>query len=162
MEAGGKEEMKLFCTVIFMLAMALAATASATDYVPAFPDNIAGYSKEEPESFYLGDDGLWEYLDGGADKFIDAGAVACAVAYYQKGDDEFCLVVLSCKDGGKKVLANTYQDYQTGTVGEAGNIGEGSIVFSRGRYMVMLTAYSETSRKELLTIAKAVDQKIQM
>jgi hypothetical protein len=162
MEAGGKEKMKLFCIGIIISALALAASGFAADYTPTFPDDIVGYAKEEPESFYLGDEGLWDYLDGGADKFIDAGATACAVAYYQKGDDEFCLVVLSCKEGGKKVLANTYEDYETGTVGEAGSIGEGSIVFSRGNYLVMLTAYTENSRKELLAIAKAVDKEIQM
>lgn len=124
----------------------------------SFPDELVGYEKEETEKFYPGEEGLWEYLNGGADRFIDAGATALAVAYYQKGEDEFSLVILSCADGGRQVLESVYEDYSTDGLGEGSLIGEGSIVFCRGIYLVMLTAYSDGSRRELTGVAERVDE----
>ena len=140
-----------------LLIICLPVTPAQAGFL-SFPDELVDYEKEDSENFYPGEEGLREYLDGGADRFLDAGATALAVAYYQKGEDEFSLVILSCADGGRPVLESVYEDYSTTMLGEGSLIGEGFIVFCRGIYLVMLTAYSDRSRKELSGVAEKVDE----
>lgn len=111
-------------------------------------------------------DKLWEYIDGGAERYIRAGVErTLALDYRYKGNTDAAaeIYVMKSPDGPKKLMES--EPLGGGTeieCGEAGRLYAASLVFRRGNYFVRLVAYRSPPEvgAALLGLGSAIDSKL--
>ena len=71
--------------ILFLVAAAIAGSASSAENPAVLPDTIGGpagaVAIAKPENYQA--HGLYEYIDGGADVYIEAGLKTCVVRQYR-------------------------------------------------------------------------------
>jgi hypothetical protein len=133
---------------------------------PALPESgeARGWEKTGPtRSFDAA--GLWQYLDGGADKYVNAGLVVTLTAHYRyraKFDAAADLHVF----GGAEGAARLFEEEPASgsapvSLGDAARLYSAGLIFRKGRCLVRLVAYSEGPEvaDALLTLAHAIERK---
>lgn len=132
-----------------------------------FPESnaVSGWSKTgETRTFEAAD--LWQYIDGDAEKYIQAGVQRTLTADYRYQDSIEAVAdiyVLGAAEGAKKIL-----DAEPGTnsrpvaLGDAGRLYGASLVFRKGPYLVRLVAYKESPQvsKALEELARGIERKL--
>ncbi len=159
----------LTLTMILLLAGLLGscrtqAPSGATDYFPA--SNAApGWAKSGEIRTFVASH-LWEYIDGDADKYIQAGVVKTLTSDYRynnKVDATADVFVMAKPEGAKKLYdSESTLESQPLEVGEAGRISKGSLTFREGPYFVRLVAYEDSPEvaKALTGLARAIDNRL--
>jgi polyferredoxin len=131
------------------IVMRRARPAKPAAPAPVFPDTgtVAGWTKGEIRTFNA--DSLWEYIDGGADRYLQAGferVMACDYRFENRIDAVADVYAMTAPEGAAKIFAR-----ERGEGSSALSLGDGarnygqSLVFRKGRHLVRLTAYQPDS-----------------
>jgi hypothetical protein len=133
-------------TVVVFLASCHSESSKSASF---FPDSneVKGWTRSgETRAFPA--DRLWEYIDGDADKYIQAGVQRTLTADYRYGEKVEAVAdvyVMSAPAGAQKILdSEASNGSQPVQVGDAGRLYKGSLSFRKGRYFVRVTAYEDS------------------
>lgn len=138
---------------------------SITDYLP--DQTAAGLQRSDQVRQYNRET-LWEYLDGGADIYLDHGFVKLAAADYRKHDLEFVADVFNFESPEKArqlyTIIRPPDVLQKLNLGQDGYLDPGMLVFVRGSCLVRLTGYIDTSESQdlLKDLASAIVRRMQV
>ncbi len=109
---------------------------------------------------------LWQYLDGGADKYVDAGLVATVTAPYHCRAGFDAVVDLHMFAGSAGAVRVFDSEPAVGSapvpLGDAGRLSSASLTFRKGRYLVRLVAYSQGSEvpAAITALARAIEREL--
>ena len=109
---------------------------------------------------------LWEYIDGDAEKYIQAGVVKTLTSDYRfhdKVDATADVYVMAKPEGAKKLYDSELPaDSKSVEVGEAGRIAKGSLTLHQGVYFVRLVSYEDSPEmtKALTDLAGAISSRL--
>jgi hypothetical protein len=153
-------------TVATIAALVAASGCKKKDVNP-FPDSgsVAGWQKTDATRVFAAKD-LWQYIDGDAEHFIQAGVVSTATAgYTYNGQLEAVVDVhtMSGPDGARKILeTGLTRDAKTIQLGDEGIQYAQSVSFRKGHYGVRIVAYESTpdAPQALLALARGVEAKL--
>lgn len=147
-----------------LLALGLGCKKSSKDPFPA-SSTIAGWQKTGATRVFAAKD-LWQYIDGDAEHFIQAGVVSTSTAdYTYNGNLEAVVDVhtMSAPDGARKILeTGLTRDAKTIQLGDEGVQYAQSVNFRKGRYVVRIVAYEATpdAPQALMALAHGVEAKL--
>lgn len=131
-----------------------------------FPETneVPGWSKGETRTFEA--DRLWEYIDGDADRYIQAGVertMTTDYRYHDKIQAVADIYVMKAPEGARKIFdAESSIGSQPARIGEDGRIFPASLTFRKGPYFVRLVAYQEAPEmgKALTELARAIERRL--
>jgi hypothetical protein len=109
---------------------------------------------------------LWEYIDGDADKYVQAGVVKTLTSNYRfklVTDASVDVYVMSEAAGAGKIYdAESAEGSHPLAIGDAGHYAKGSLTFRQGPYFVRLVAYQDSPEmaKGLEALARAISDKL--
>jgi hypothetical protein len=147
----------------------LTACGSRTETKAAelFPQSgeVAGWGKTgETRKFPA--EKLWEYIDGDADRYIQAGVEQTLTADYRfrnQADAVADVHILKTADGPSRLMqSESAAGSRPTSVGDEARLYASSLVFRKGRYLVRLVAYEETPEisKALVELGQAIEKKL--
>jgi hypothetical protein len=140
------------------------APATAVDYFPAsgsVPDWMKSSAARTYEASHL-----WEYIDGDADKYVQAGVVKMLTSDYRfklVTDAAVDVYEMATPEGAKKIYdSESAVGSQPLAIGDADRYAKGSLTFRQGPYFVRLVAYDDSPEMAaaLTTLARAVSGKL--
>lgn len=143
----------------------VSAPPSVTNYLP---DQTALGLQRSGEVRQYNRETLWEYLDGGADIYLDHGFTELAAVDYRKQDLEFTadVFVFESPDSASRLYTiirppDVLEKLETG---EGGYLDPGMLTFVRGSYLVRLTGYIDTqeSQNSLKDLAESILRRMQV
>jgi formate hydrogenlyase subunit 6/NADH:ubiquinone oxidoreductase subunit I len=131
-----------------------------------FPESneVAGWSKAETRTFAAED--LWQYIDGAADRYIQAGVVrtlATDYRYQNRVDAVADVYVMKTAEGARKVFeSEPDMNSRSIPLGEAGRLYGASLTFRKGSYFVRLVAYQPEPRigSALTELARGIGKRL--
>ena len=131
-----------------------------------FPDSgeAAGWTRGETRVFEAGR--LWEYIDGGAEKYLQAGIERALTTGYKYRDRLEAVVDIYAMRSPAAARAVFDSEPETGAhavnLGEQGRSYGPSVVFRRGPYLVRLIAYEPGGgvAGALIELGKAIDKRL--
>jgi hypothetical protein len=132
-----------------------------------FPEanEVRGWSKTgEIRTFEAAD--LWKYIDGDAEKYIQAGVqrtLAADYRYRNQVEAAADVYVMATAEGARKLLdSESSSEGRSVQIGDAARLYDGSLVFRQGQYFVRLIAYQQTPETgaALAELARAIDAKL--
>jgi hypothetical protein len=141
---------------------------SSSDAKSAFPHDgeARGWKIERPPRAFTADN-LWQYIDGDAEKYLQAGFESVQnAAYKYQGKVEAAADVYTMKTpaAAAKVLDSEADlGSQPSTLGDGGKVYGASIVFRKGRRLVRLIAYEDDpeGRKALIELGQAIVKRLE-
>ncbi|MGE5327482.1 MAG: DUF6599 family protein [Deltaproteobacteria bacterium] len=121
---------------------------SSVDFLPA-SDVVDGWKKtSDTRTFPV--DRLYEYIDGDADKYVQAGVVETLTADYTyngKFEAVADVFVMAGADGAAKIFdSQSASGSQPSQVGDVARLYQGMLVYRKGRYFVRIVAYQDDSQ----------------
>ncbi len=159
----------------FMLSMILALSglllacrskrpSAVADFFPA-NNSVPGWVKSSDTRTFEASH-LWEYVDGDADKYVQAGVVKTLTSDYKfngNTDAAVDVYVMGAAAGAQKIYdSESAEGSQPITMGDAGRYAKGSLTFRQGPYFVRLVVYEDTPEiaKGLNDLAQAVSRRL--
>jgi len=128
-------------------------------------DEVPEWSKVgETRTFAAAD--LWKYIDGDAEKYIQAGVQKTLTASYRYQDSTEATVdihVMAAADGPRKIMdAESAAESQSVALGDAGRLYGGSLIFRSGQYLVRMVAYKSSPEvsKALVELGRGIEKKL--
>ena len=109
---------------------------------------------------------LWEYIDGDADKYVQAGVLEAITSDYRfksKTEATADVYVMGSPAGAQKVYdSESAQGSQPLALGDAGRSARGMVTFRQGSYFVRIVAYGDwqDNAPALSELARAVSQNL--
>jgi hypothetical protein len=109
---------------------------------------------------------LYEYIDGDADKYVQAGVVKTLTSDYRfngKTDATADVYVMAKADGARRVYESESTEGSTPfTLGDAGRTAKGTVTFRQGQYFVRLVAYEDSPgiAQALTGLARAISDRL--
>ncbi len=126
---------------------------------------VVGWSKaHESRTFPAAN--LWEYMDGDAERYIQAGVektLTCDYRYREKTDAVADIHVMKTAEGPKKLVESEWSaDAQRVSLGEDARLYPTSLVFRKGRYLVRVIAYEESPEvsQALVQLGQAIEKRL--
>ena len=152
-------------TLVGLISACQSKTPSAT--VELFPQTgeVVGWSKAHDSRTFPAAN-LWEYIDGDAERYIQAGVektLTCDYRYRNQTDAVADIHVMKTVEGPKKLLESEWSvDAQRVAVGEDARLYATSLVFRKGRYLVRVVAYEEAPEVSaaLVQLGQAIEKKL--
>ena len=141
------------------------APSASVDFFPA-SNSVPGWVKSSDTRTFEASH-LWEYIDGDADKYVQAGVVKTLTSDYRfngKTDAAVDVYVMGDAAGARKIYdSESAEGSQPLTLGDAGRYAKGSLTFRQGPYFVRLVAYEDSPEiaKGLTELARAVSSNLQ-
>jgi hypothetical protein len=130
-----------------------------------FPDQVGGWAKTgEPRSFDAAN--LWRYLDGDAEKYLQAGVESASTADYKlqnKVEAVADIYTMRDADGARKLFASEpARNAQPVSLGERARLYRQSLLFQSGRYLVRIVAYDELPKGSagLVELGRGIQQRL--
>ena len=126
---------------------------------------VAGWEKGDKTQKYDASN-LWQYVDGGADQYVQAGVVSVLTSDYKyQGNLEVVVDVYTMKDaaGAQKIFdADPKMDSKAPQLGDAARLYERSLVFRKGKSLVRITGYESVPGESdaLLALAKGLESRM--
>lgn len=157
--------------MLAVMAIAVIAVAAGSGckktVINPFPASgtVAGWQKTDETRTFAAKD-LWQYIDGDAEHFIQAGVVSTSTSDYSyQGKLEAVVDVhtMSAPDGARKILeTGLTKDAKTIQLGDAGVEYAQSVSFRKGKYLVRIVAYESTpdTTQALVALAHGVEAKL--
>jgi hypothetical protein len=109
---------------------------------------------------------LWEYVDGDAEKYIQAGVVktlTCDYKFNTKTDATVDVYVMGSSSGAKKIYdGESSEGSEKLTIGDASRYAKGSLTFCEGPYFVRIVAYQDAPDLETAMSALAFSVSIHL
>jgi hypothetical protein len=143
------------------------ATKPRADSPALFPASaeISAWTRTgEPRVFQAAD--LWQYNDGDAERYRQAGVQQTLTANYRYADSFDALAeihVMATPDGAKKIMeSEPALGSQPVALGDSGRLYGASLIFRKGPCLVRLVAYRETPEvgKALMELARGIEKKL--
>ncbi len=150
--------------VLFALFMALVACSRrAADPASLLPGSAAGWSRQGESRTFAASD-LWRYMDGGADRYVEAGVQQTATADYRRGNIEAVVDLhrFTSPEAARKIMDADAAGGQPISLGDAGrSFGQG-LLFRRGPYLVRVIAFENTADvgPAVLELARNINEKL--
>jgi hypothetical protein len=161
--------MRRFLSAVIMATAGLAlACTSKTGSRPAtfFPESgeVPGWSKTGATRTFTADN-LWEYIDGDAEKYLQAGVEKTLTTDYRYQNTEAVadVYVMSRPEGAQKILdSELATGSQAVQLGDEARLFTSSLTFRKGRYFVRLTAFQEAPEvgKALVELGRGIEEKL--
>lgn len=153
--------------IALLLALGLVGAGCKKKSVDPFPATgaVPGWQKTGTSQTFAAAN-LWQYLDGGADQYVNAGVVNASTSDYKfQGNLEAVVDVYTFKsaDGAKKIFdAEPTAKSQAAQLGDAARVSGQSLVFRKGPYLVRITAYESApyAGEALLALAHGVESRL--
>lgn len=151
-------------SLVLMLGDSGCRKPHAADPFP-LSGQVAGWEKTGNTRVFAAQD-LWQYIDGDAEQYVQAGVVSTSTADYRyEGKLETVVDVYTMKDsaGARKMLeSGETHDAASVPVGDAGVAFAQSVTFRKGPYLVRIVAYQAPpdARHALIMLAHAVEAKL--
>jgi formate hydrogenlyase subunit 6/NADH:ubiquinone oxidoreductase subunit I len=131
---------------------------------PALPESgaAAGWQKTGPTETYPAAR-LWQYIDGGADKYVNAGVTVTLTAPYKHASGVEAvadLYVFENAAGAARVFdSEASAGGKSAGLGDASRLYSSSLAFRKGRYLVRVVAYTEAPGvpDALTALARAIE-----
>jgi hypothetical protein len=150
-----------------VIVTAAAGTGCRKHKVDPFPASgaVAGWQKTSDTRVFAAKD-LWQYIDGDAEQYIQAGVVSTSTSDYKyQGQLEAVVDVYTMGDaaGAKKILeTGQTSDAKSIQLGDAGVAYAQSVTFRKGPYLVRIVAYESTpdAPQALQALARGVETKL--
>jgi len=126
---------------------------------------VPGWSKSG-ETRTFPPDQLWKYIDGDAEKYIQAGVQQTLTADYRYGDKIEAaadIFVMSATAGATKVFeSQPASGSQSVPFGDAARLYKGSLTLRKGRYFVRLVAYQDAPEvsQALIALGQSIASKL--
>ncbi len=151
----------------FLIVATAAGTGCKKAKKDAFPASgaVAGWEKTGDTRIYAAKD-LWQYIDGDAEEYIQAGVVSTATSDYKyQGQLEAVVDIYTMGDapGAGKILEKQQsKDATVVSIGDAGVAYAQSVIFRKGPNLVRIVAYESTpgAQQALLALAHGVEAKL--
>jgi len=111
-------------------------------------------------------DRLWEYIDGDADKYVQAGVQQTLTTDYRYGDKIEAVAevyVMATADGATKVFeSQAATGSQPVKLGDAARLYKGSLSLRKNCYFVRLVAYEDAPEvpEALVALGRAIAGKL--
>ena len=156
---------------VAIVALAIAAAAAGTGckkkIVDPFPASgaVAGWEKTSDTRVFAAKD-LWQYIDGDAEQYLQAGVVSTSTSDYKYQDQlEATVDVYTMGDsaGARKILeTGQTSDAKSVQIGDEGVAYEQSVTFRKSVYLVRIVAYEATpgTQQALIGLAHSVEAKL--
>jgi hypothetical protein len=131
-----------------------------------FPETneVSGWSKAgETRTFEASR--LWEYIDGDADRYVQAGVERTLTTDYRYGGRIEAVVdihIMKTPDGARKIFeSESPTGSQRFELGDGARLSKSSLTFYRGPYFVRLVAYQEAPEisDALVALGRAIERK---
>ncbi len=128
-------------------------------------DVVAGWSRTGETRIFEAQN-LWQYIDGDADRYVQAGVektLSQDYRYQSKTDAVADIYVMRGTDGARKILES---ESAAGSLplqlGDSGRSYGASLTFRRGRYFMRLVAYQETPQvaEALVELGRGIDARL--
>ncbi len=149
---------------IAALIFAAGCKKKAADAMPP-SGGVAGWEKTDATRVFAAKD-LWQYIDGEAEQYIQAGVVSTATSDYKyQGKLETVVDIYTMGDAagaGKMMDTGGSNDGEKVSLGDAGIAYEQSVIFRKGPNLVRITAFDGPpgTKEALLSLAHAVEAKL--
>jgi len=132
-----------------------------------FPETgeVRGWTKTGAVRLFPAAD-LWKYIDGGAEKYIQAGVERTLTAPYRfQNQVDVVVDVYFMRDaeGARKIFeSEPAAESHNAAVGQASRLYGSALIFYKGGCLVRITAYQETpaSPAGLVDLARAIERKL--
>lgn len=156
-----------FALAILAVVMALGCSPKPNSKTPTlFPETneVPGWSKGETRTFEA--DRLWEYIDGDADRYIQAGVLRTLTTDYRyrdKIDAVADIYIMKAPEGTKRIFdSESSAGSQRIQLGDDARLFPATLAFRKGPYFVRLVAYQEDPEvgKALTELAGAIERKL--
>jgi hypothetical protein len=124
-----------------------------------FPEQVGAWTKTGETRTFTADN-LYEYIDGEAEKYVQAGVKQALTSdyKYQNTDAVADVFVMSSVEGARKIY-DSQPDVGSKpvTVGDAARLYSGSLVFRKGPNFVRLVAYDPKAGSALVELGRAIE-----
>lgn len=154
-------------TAIITMAFLALSCASKPDQKPAVllpaSNEVPGWTKTGETRAFAADK-LWEYINGDAERYVQAGVERTLTADYrfqEKVEAVADIYIMKTPDGARKIFASeSAAGSQAIKLGEDARLFPTSLVFRKGRFLVRLTAFQEAPEvsKALVELGQAVER----
>lgn len=132
-----------------------------------FPETgeVSGWTKSGAVRTFPAEN-LWEYIDGDAERYIQAGVVTTLTSdyrYQDKADAVADVYIMESPEGPKRLLEAEWSEQgQRVPVGDDARLFATSLVFRKGRHLVRLTAYEQSPEigNALVALGQAIEKKL--
>lgn len=152
---------------VALLSLLVGGMGCKKTKVDPFPATgaVSGWQKTDATRTFAAKD-LWQYIDGDAEHFVQAGVVETSTSdYTYNGKVEAVVDVhtMGGADGAQKILeTGLSKDAQKIQLGDEGVQYAQSVSFRKGAYVVRVVAYEATPETPaaLLALAHGVEAKL--
>jgi len=154
-------------TALLAAALLLSAGCKHRSTASFFPDSseAPGWSKS-PEVRTFSAEHLSDYIDGDADKYLNAGVKSASTAdykYQEKIDVVVDIYTMTSPQGAKIVFeSEPAMDSQTPSLGDGARLFSQSLIFRKGPFLVRMVAYQESPQiaPAMLNLGHALEKKL--
>jgi len=162
-----RSRMQIFITAaLAVLALAL-ASGCKKKAANLFPESgaVAGWEKSSETRVFESKD-LWQYIDGDAEQYVQAGVVStCTSDYKYQGQLEAVVDVytMNSQRGARTILdKGKTKDAASVKVGDDGMQFAQSLTFRKNNYLVRIVTYqsSPDTEQALLALAHGVEKNL--
>jgi polyferredoxin len=145
----------------FLLPAPLAAHAPEA----LLPASVEGQPWERgPRIRKFSAEQLWEYIDGAAERFLQAGVLYAYVGDYRYGgsvDAAVELYRMSSAAGAQRIFdSEPAAGSRSLPAGDAARLYDGSVTLRRGPWFVRITVFAPCPAQALVALAQALDGKL--
>ncbi len=161
-------EIRITAIILGLLALMVGCTSKtpsvAVDFFPA-SNSVPGWVKSSDTRTFDASH-LYEYVDGDADKYVQAGVVKTLTSDYRfngKTDATVDVYVMGSAAGAQKIYdAESSEGSQPLTLGDAGRYAKGSLTFRQGPYFIRAVAFEDSPEiaNSLTGLAHAISNRL--
>jgi len=152
--------------VLLVFAVAGGAGCRNAPHDPFPPTGaVADWQKNGDTRVYAAKD-LWQYIDGDAEQYIQAGVISAATSDYMYANHVEAIVdvyTMNSPAGAHTILARDgSRAGKAARLGEEGVAFEQSVTFRKGRYLVRIVAYqlAPDTPQALLALAAGIEARL--
>ena len=146
------------------IAVIIAGAACKKASVDPFPASgaVTGWQKTSDTRTFAAKD-LWQYIDGDADQYVQAGVVSTSTSDYSFNNQVEAVVdiyTMGNSAGAHKILAgDESKSGKSVSLGDEAVAFEQSVTFRKGSSLVRIVAYSSTpnTQQALLALAHGIE-----
>jgi len=157
----------LFAAILVMVTLSGCTSRPTPTTEEFFPRSgeVAGWAKSG-ETRTFGADRLWEYIDGDADRYVQAGVERTLTADYRyqgKVEAVADIYVMKAPQGARKIFdAESSAGSQPVNVGDEARLFPASLVFRKARHLVRVTGFDEVPglKQALVELGRALAKKL--
>jgi hypothetical protein len=166
MEMFSKKSLKSAVAAVSLAAI-VASAGCKTAIVDPFPASgaVAGWQKTSDTRVFAAKD-LWQYIDGDADHYVQAGVVTTSTSDYNYQNHVQAVVdvyTMGDSAGAHKIFASDEsQSGKSVSLGDEAVAFEQSVTFRKGASLVRIVAYNSTpdTQEALMALAHRIEAKL--